>query len=406
MKRNQMTHLPHPTRSNPLNQHPHLSRPRRFSVLAFAFLLLSGLLIHPISEAKPKKKKLAKISRITKITQKHVSHVRHVNFIEWEEVKQFIDHMVDKHQFDRVTLQTTLQQAQYIEKAVQLIKPAPPGRKKDWQAYRKTIVDSIRIGAGVQFWNQYEAFLARAETDYGVPAEIIVGILGVETMYGKNTGNFRVIDVITTLAFAYPPAPNRKDRMTFFRNQLAQTLLLARESDIDPYSLLGSYAGAIGLPQFMPGSIRQFAIDFSDDGKIDLRRSAEDAIGSIAFFLQQHGWRRGEPVIFPATILSTAGNHPTNPELDTPPAPWQRFINQGLSAKFSLQELLEAGVSTPSNPPQELLFGLVDLQNGEQANEYWLGANNFFAITQYNRSYFYAMSVLELGSAVRIQRGL
>jgi membrane-bound lytic murein transglycosylase B len=235
--------------------------------------------------------------------------------------------------------------------------------------------------------------LARAEERYGVPAEIIVGIIGVETVYGRNTGNFRVLDALTTLAFDYPPTPTREARMAFFRGELENTLLFARETNIDPFSLYGSYAGAIGWPQFMPGSIRKFAVDFDGDGRVDLRNSPVDAIGSVANFLVEHGWKRGEPTVFPATVaMSDSGRS------------WDMFISQGLEAKFKLDELKAVGVTPNVAPPADLQFGLVDLQNGGEPTEYWLGANNFFAITQYNRSFFYAMSVIDLGRAVRTAR--
>src|ERR1019366_4004825 len=204
------------------------------------------------------------------------------------------------------------------------------------------------------------------------------------------------MDAVTTLAFAYPETPTRLARMEYFRSELENTLLFARESGIDPFSLRGSYAGAIGLPQFMPGSIRQYAVDFDDDGKIDLRNSPVDAIGSIANFLVQHGWQRDEPIVFPAGIGSTDGNPASGG--------WEDFIGKGLEAKFKLDELKAAGVVPGIEPPPEMLLGLVDLQNGLEPTEYWLGAANFFAITRYNRSFFYAMSVLDLGRAVRAAR--
>jgi len=312
------------------------------------------------------------------------------NFPQWREAAEFIDGMAEKHGFDKRYLQAVLSQAHYVESAVQLVKPAPPGKPKNWNAYRDRFVEPIRIDAGVAFWNTYADALARAEDQYGVPAEIIVAILGVETIYGRNTGNFRVMDAITTLAFAYPEAPNRAARLNYFRGELGNTLLFARESNIDPFSLLGSYAGAIGLPQFMPGSIRRFAVDFDGDGKIDLRNSPVDAIGSVAHFLVEHGWQRGEPIVFPANVDDSGR--------------WQRFIGQGLEAKFTMDELREAGVDSSVNPPPDMRYGLVDLQNGGDPTDYWLGANNFFAITQYNRSFFYAMSVNDLSRAIRTAR--
>ncbi len=205
------------------------------------------------------------------------------------------------------------------------------------------------------------------------------------------------MDAITTLAFAYPDTPNRVARMEYFRGELENTLLFARESGIDPFTLLGSYAGAIGWPQFMPGSIRKFAVDFNNDGKIDLRNSPVDAIGSVASFLAQHGWQRGEPLVFPVTVAPRVGNENGS---------WEKFIGQGLQAKFNVDELKAGGVTPGVEPPPGMLFGLVDLQNGLEPTEYWLGAANFFAITKYNRSFFYAMSVIDLSRAVRASRTL
>ncbi|TWC66547.1 lytic murein transglycosylase B [Herbaspirillum sp. SJZ099] len=315
-----------------------------------------------------------------------------VNFNEWKDVRRFIDEMVERNGFDRAELNKLLAQTRYLDTAIQLIKPAPSNKPKNWAAYRARFIDPVRINAGVEFWNTHGVALARAEAQYGVPMEIIVGIIGVETVYGRNTGNFRVMDAITTLAFDYPNTPNRDARMAFFRGELENTLLLARDAHIDPLSLRGSYAGAIGWPQFMPGSIREYAVDFDGDGKIDLRNSPVDAIGSVAHYLAVHGWQRGEPVAFPATVSSDNRQ-------------WEGLLNQGLEAKYTEEQLQAAGatVSAPTLPAG-MRFGLVDLQNGTGPTEYWLATNNFFAITHYNRSYFYAMSVAELGRAVAAAR--
>jgi membrane-bound lytic murein transglycosylase B len=170
------------------------------------------------------------------------------------------------HGFDRARWTNQMRQVRFIDSAVQLVKPAPPGKPKNWQAYSERFIEPIRINAGVRFWNENAAALARAEATYGVPAEIIVGIIGVETIYGRDTGRFRVLDTLTTLAFAYPEAPNRNARMAFFRSELENTLLLARKENIDPFSLLGSFAGAVGMPQFMPGNILKYGVDFDGDG--------------------------------------------------------------------------------------------------------------------------------------------
>ncbi|AYR23084.1 lytic murein transglycosylase B [Herbaspirillum rubrisubalbicans] len=368
-----------------------------------ATLLLASLYTLPLAthaqESKPAKAAEKKTPK--KATQKKASppakkkvasaeQGEFVNFNEWKDVGRFIDEMVERNQFQRSDLNALFAQTRYVDTAIQLIKPAPSNKPKNWTAYRARFVEPVRINAGVDFWNTYGVALARAEAQYGVPMEIIVGIIGVETVYGRNTGNFRVMDVLTTLAFDYPNTPNREARMAFFRGELENTLLLAREAGIDPMSLRGSYAGAIGWPQFMPGSIREYAVDFDGDGKIDLRNSPVDAIGSVAHYLAVHGWQRGEPVAFPVSV--SADNRQ-----------WENMLNQGLEAKYSADELHAAGISTPPLPAG-MRFGLVDLQNGTGPTEYWIATNNFYAITQYNRSYFYAMSVADLGHAVAVAR--
>lgn len=316
-----------------------------------------------------------------------------VNFREWTAVQQFEEEMVAKHGFDRAELDTLFGQARLLETAVRLVKPAPPGKPKNWQAYSSRFIEPIRINAGVRFWNDNAAVLARAEQVYGVPAEILVGIIGVETVFGRDTGKFRVIDTLTTLAFAYPEAPNRADRMTFFRGELENTLVLAKHAGVDPFSYLGSFAGAVGLPQFMPGSILKWGVDFDNDGRVDLRGSVADAIGSVANFLVQHGWKRDDtgPAVYAAQVA--------------PSRAWEGLLGKGLTPHYRPDELRAAGVTTAAPLPAERLYGLVDLQNGADATEYWVASDNFFAITNYNRSYFYAMSVIDLGRAVRLTRG-
>ncbi len=346
------------------------------------------------SKKKPLAVKKSSAAKLRKVAFTPDDQGEFANFTQWKDVSDFIDMMVAKHGFDRAELESLFRKARYVETTIQLIKPAPPGKPKNWHAYRARFIEPVRINAGVAFWDAHADALARAEEQYGVPAEIIVGIIGVETIYGRNTGSFRVLDALTTLAFDYPNTSNRSTRMEFFRGELEQTLLFARESGIDPFSLLGSYAGAVGLPQFMPGSIRKYAVDFDGDGTVDLRNSPVDAIGSVAHFLVEHGWKRGEPIAFPAAI---SGNEPGRG--------WDMFIGQPLEAKFTLDELKGAGIKPGAEPPHDMQYGLVDLQNGDEATEYWLGTANFYAITKYNRSFFYAMSVVELGRAVRSARG-
>jgi len=316
----------------------------------------------------------------------------HVNFLEWQPVRSFIDEMVAQHGFDKTALETLFGQVRFIDTAVQLVKPAPPGKPKNWQAYSARFIEPIRIRAGVRFWETNAEALARAEAAYGVPAEIIVGIIGIETIYGRDTGRFRVLDSLTTLAFAYPEAPNQAARQAFFRDELANTLVLARERGYDPFSLLGSFAGAVGLPQFMPSNILKYGVDFDSDGRVDLRGSAVDAIGSVANFLVQHGWNaehRG-PVAYPADVSPTRA--------------WEPLLELGLEATLRPEDVRAAGVVTGAPLPGDRLYGLIDLQNGAEPTEYWVANDNFYAITKYNRSYFYAMSVVDLGRAVRAAR--
>jgi membrane-bound lytic murein transglycosylase B len=315
-----------------------------------------------------------------------------VNFGEWRAVQEFVDDMVTAHGFDHAELAGIMREVRFVDSAVQLVKPAPPGKPKNWQAYSARFIEPIRIKAGVRFWDENAEALARAEATYGVPAEIIVGIIGIETIYGRDTGRFRVLDALTTLAFAYPETPNQAARMAFFRSELANTLLFARQRKIDPFSLLGSFAGAVGMPQFMPGNILKYGVDFDGDGVVDLRNSSSDAIGSVAHFLVEHGWQRDArgPTAYPAEV--------------SPNRAWEVMLERGLSAHYRPEELAAAGVLTHVALPDKRLYGLVDLQNGAEPTEYWVANDNFFAITNYNRSYFYAMSVVELGRAVRSAR--
>ena len=361
----------------------------RFASCLFSFLALSVLAAPLHAEAK----KSSKTHNAKAVREsKQADEPEFTNFTQWRGVSELIDELSDQHGLQRETLNAQFSKVHYLESVVKLINPPPPTKLKNWTVYRERFIEPTRLRAGAAFWKKHEAVLNRAQAEFGVPAEIIVGILGVETMYGKMTGNVRVVDALATLAFAYPPTANRDARMKYFRDELKQVFLLARENDMDPLGFYGSFAGAIGLPQFMPGSIRRFAVDFDGDGKIDLRNSPADAIGSIASFLSQHGWRTEEPLVFPVKV---------SPQTD---ATWPGMIGQSLEAKFTRDEFEQAGVAVNDAIPTAISYGLVDLQDGERPTLYWLGTTNFFAIAQYNRSFFYAMTVIELGKAVRQQR--
>lgn len=277
-------------------------------------------------------------------------------------------------------------QARYKASATRLMMPAPNGTKKNWAAYRQRFLDAPRIKAGAAFWQANEAALTRAETQYGVPARVIAGVLGVETIYGRNMGRFRVLDVLTTLSLDFPSG--RSDRSAFFRTELGEFLLLCREQGVAPESVLGSYAGAIGLPQFMPSSIRRFAVDFDGDGHIDLSGSPSDAIGSVGHYLAEHGWRTGTPAYFDIT-----------PPRDEPSL--TKLLQPDIVPSFLPSEMRTMGATLPTRAlNHEGLLALVLLENGDAAPTLIAGTENFYAITRYNQSSYYALAVLELGDAV------
>lgn len=361
--------------------------------LLYPLLLALAVTAAGAAHAAPVKKPHGALKAKKKIPKRVVPKIDYageqINFGEWKAVNDFADELALRHGFPRDELRALIGQIRYIDSAVQLVKPMPGGKPKNMNAVRELMIEPVRVNAGIRFWNENAGQLARAEKEFGVPADIIVGILGIETVYGRNTGRFRVLDVLTTLGFAYPDAPNQAARMAFFRGELENALVLARQNHIDPFTLLGSFAGAIGMPQFMPGSVLAYGVDYDGDGAIDLRNSNADIIGSVASFLVQHGWKREEngPLVYPANVALSS-------TLDS-------FLNQGLATKFKLQEFNAGGIVTPAPPPADRLYGLIHLQNGAEATEYWIATNNFYAITQYNRSYFYAMSVIELGRAVK-----
>ncbi|QEY60368.1 lytic murein transglycosylase B [Pseudomonas sp. C27(2019)] len=259
----------------------------------------------------------------------------------------------------------------------------PAERVKPWKDYRPIFITQSRVDKGIEFWAKNQDALQRAEQEYGVPAEIIVAIIGVETIYGGNTGGHRVIDALSTLAFDYPP------RAPFFRQQLKEYLLLTREEQVDPLSLTGSYAGAMGLPQFMPGSFRAYAVDFDADGRIDIWNNPTDAVGSVANYFIEHGWQPGQQVVVRADIKD-AGLA-------------EQGLSDNLDPKINVQQLQKLGW-TPRSPLDKQRKVTAFRLEAEQGNEYWIGLANFHAITRYNRSVMYAMAVYELAELLSAAR--
>ncbi len=301
-------------------------------------------------------------------------------------VQTFIQEVSAKHQIAAADLTALLAQSVRITDVEKLILASTPGKPRSWKAYRERFVEPVRLEAGIAFWQQYQHWLERAQTQFGVPPEIIVAIIGVETLYGKHQGNFRVLDVLCTLAFHFPSQAAR-NRSAFFQTQLEEFLIYTRRSGVSATDIRGSFAGAIGIPQFMPGSINQFAQDFDGDGMIDLHNSVADAIGSVGSFLQQQGWRRGLEPDFPVIVQDkTTATH---------------WLANDLEARHQAAELLQAGFFVSQTPPDYLL-GLVDLESPNAPTEYRAGTANFFAITKYNRSFFYAAAVVDLARALQI----
>lgn len=259
----------------------------------------------------------------------------------------------------------------------------PAEKAKPWKDYRPIFITDKRISKGVEFWKQHEATLARAEAEYGVPAQVIVAIIGVETFYGGNTGSWRVMDALSTLAFDYPP------RAPFFRKELREFLLLTREEQVEPLSMTGSYAGAMGLPQFMPSSFRAYAVDFDGDGHINIWTNPTDAIGSVASYFKRHGWQPGQPV---ASVAKVKGEQA------------EQGLTVGLDPVKNVGELRALGWSTVDPLKDDLPVTAFRLE-GAEGDEYWLGQPNFFVITRYNRSVMYAMAVNQLAELLVDARG-
>jgi len=296
------------------------------------------------------------------------------------EIEKFITQMVHQHQFNESALRQILSQLKINEGVVKAINA--PATSKPWYEFKNIFVTPTRTSAGVDFWNENAEQLRRARDVYGVPEEIIVAIIGVESIYGKRTGSFRVIDALYTLAFEMP------ERATYFRAELEQFLLLARENGMDPLTVKGSFAGAIGMPQFMPTSYRRFAVDFDSDGKIDLWENVPDIIGSVANYLHTFGWVAGQPIVVPARISGTE---------------YKEIVEKGFKPHLTLTQMLPKGVEPTEAMPADLVASLFALEI-EQSQEYWLAFNNFYAITRYNRSKNYAMAVYQLANAIARDR--
>lgn len=333
----------------------------------------------------------------TIFTTQAQDNIDYQSFSTNESVINFVDELVEKYpqlfqesaeNSNRLNKNSLLNAFSKITKNNKVIRYVNPPKQskivasRSWKKYRKRFINSQNIQNGLKFWRKNKSWFDLAEQTYGVPAEIILGIIGVETRYGTVMGNFSVFESLASLAF-YSPR-----RAEFFKKELEAFILLCQENNLDLLSQKGSYAGAIGIGQFMPSSIHKYAVDFDKDGKIDLINSQADAIGSVASFLNKHGWQNGQPVAFP---INLNGHLP------------QSWLDYGVEPKINVNDLKQLGMQTLA--PDDSVVALVDLvdfdSKGNSADEYWVGLRNFYTITRYNRSYFYAMSVFQLGESIK-----
>lgn len=303
---------------------------------------------------------------------------------ERDDVRAFIDEMVSEYGFDRADLEKKFSQARKLDKVLESV-ARPAEKRLTWKQYRPIFVTEKRSKRGLEFMEKHRATLEKAEKEFGVPAEIITAIIGVETYYGRLTGGYVVFDSLTTLGFDYPP------RSRFFKSELKQFLLLSKEEDISVDDMTGSYAGAMGMPQFISSSYRNYAIDFDGDGKRDLWNSVPDVIGSVANYFKQHGWKPGESVTHPVTVPADSGV-------------WKK---NSLKPDVKISELKKKGVTFDYMPDSDDVSGsdseLATLLKfeGKRGDEYWIGLHNFYVITRYNHNEMYAMAVFQLSEKLK-----
>jgi membrane-bound lytic murein transglycosylase B len=300
------------------------------------------------------------------------------NFLQRQDVQSFVDNMTSQHGFSKDELQQWFAAIRPRPDIIEAI--SNPAEAKPWHQYRKIFIKEKRITGGVDFWNTHRELLQQAEQKSGVPARIIVAILGVETLYNTYKGRHDVFESLVTLAFDYPK------RSRFFRSELEQFLLLAREEKVDPLLLKGSYAGAMGGPQFISSSFRHYAVDFDNDGKRDIWNNPADMIGSVANYFKVHGWQQGQPITFMASV--NGSGH-------------QAAVDKGIKPYYSIRQLAEIGVrsynSSNANPDDRAALIRLDQVDGP---EYWMGLKNFYVITRYNHSPLYAMAVYQLSEEI------
>lgn len=304
-----------------------------------------------------------------------------LNYAQRADVKEFIDEMVEEHGFDRDYLENKFSSAKRLDNVLESI--AKPAEKElTWGQYRPIFVTNKRSDKGKEFIREHRETLDRAEREFGVPAEIIAAIIGVETYYGRLTGKYTVFDSLTTLGFDYPP------RSAFFKSELKHFLLLSKEENISIDEMTGSYAGAMGMPQFIPSSYRRYAVDFDGDGKRDLWHSVPDVIGSVANYFSEHGWQKGESVTHPVTVENTSILNEVN------------ALKPYVTVRQLKQQNVTLNSKSEQQPKDEQLATLLTFE-GKNGDEHWIGLKNFYVITRYNHSELYAMAVFQLSEKLK-----
>ncbi len=296
------------------------------------------------------------------------------------EVGAFVMRMTRDHGFDAIELGRLFSQLQPNETIIRAFNA--PATARPWSYFRKLYVTDSRIEGGVAFWDEHAELLERASDFYGVPEEIIVSIIGVETIYGQYTGKFRIVDALYTLGFEVPR------RSQFFQSQFEHFLLLTRENGFDPKAITGSFAGAMGIPQFMPSSYRQYAVDFDGDGRVDLLNSVADAVGSVANYLSRFGWEKGEQIVLPAKVSTNET---------------EKLERLGTKPSLTVAQLRSRGVEADGELADHVDAGFFSLED-EQGPQYFVSLKNFYVITRYNRSNNYAMAVYQLSQEISRQR--
>ena len=304
--------------------------------------------------------------------------------------RAFAAEVAERRSLPAAWIKAQLAQARRLDTVRKLIMPPAAGTAKNWAAYRARFIEPQRVAAGVAYWRDHESWLQEAQERWGVPAEIVVGVIGVETFYGRVMGNFRIIDALATLAFDFPPG--RKDRSALFRSELEEFFVLCAREGTEPTAVKGSYAGAMGLPQFLPSSVNRHAVDMDGDGHIDLQRNVADAIGSVAHYFASFGWQRDLPTHFEVAVPVDSSDRAV-------------LLGPDIVPTFSAAQFAERGaVLSTAGRAHDGPLALVELQNGSAAPSYVAGTQNFFVVTRYNWSSYYAMAVIDLAAAVAAVR--